>query len=83
MEIIGKQFIDGRRSAESGITFSSCDAATGETLPCTFFICQPAVVVARMTSGAVSILPLFRQKVAILLPVILSGEHVQIVLISG
>ncbi|GFO67128.1 2,5-dioxovalerate dehydrogenase [Geomonas limicola] len=37
MEIVGKQFIDGKRVAESGITFSSYDAATGEALPYTFF----------------------------------------------
>src|SRR5512138_989361 len=37
MEIIGKQFIDGKRVAQSGDRFSSFDAASGEELPYTFF----------------------------------------------
>ena len=53
MEIIGKQFIDGRRSAESGITFSSYDAATGEALPYTFFKATEAEVLqASAAAGA-------------------------------
>ena len=37
MKIIGKQFIDGERVAQSASTFSSVDAATGTALPYTFF----------------------------------------------
>ncbi|HEY5973255.1 MAG TPA: hypothetical protein VIU41_00795, partial [Geobacteraceae bacterium] len=37
MKIIGKQFIDGQRVAQSGSTFSSMEAATGAPLPYTFF----------------------------------------------
>ena len=33
MDIFGKQFIDGKREASSGITFVACDAVSGETLP--------------------------------------------------
>lgn len=37
MEILGKQFIDGKRVAESGDTFVSYDAVSGEELPHRFF----------------------------------------------
>jgi alpha-ketoglutaric semialdehyde dehydrogenase len=37
MKIIGKQFIDGQRIAQSGSTFSSIEAATGAALPYSFF----------------------------------------------
>jgi NADP-dependent aldehyde dehydrogenase len=44
MKIIGKQFIDGRRVAQSGSTFSSIEAATGAALPHTFFQATEAEV---------------------------------------
>lgn len=37
MEILGKQFIDGKREASSGVTFFSYDAVSGEALPHRFF----------------------------------------------
>jgi len=44
MEIIGKQFIDGKRIAESDTRFSSYEAATGEPLPYTFYKATEAEV---------------------------------------
>ncbi|HBA71995.1 MAG: ketoglutarate semialdehyde dehydrogenase [Geobacteraceae bacterium GWC2_55_20] len=37
MNIIGKQFINGQRVAQSKVAFSSSDASTGAALPYTFF----------------------------------------------
>ena len=37
MKIIGNQFIDGKRVAQSGISFSSIEAASGSVLPFSFF----------------------------------------------
>lgn len=37
MNIIGKQFINGQRIAESDVTFSSFDATNGTALPFKFF----------------------------------------------
>jgi NADP-dependent aldehyde dehydrogenase len=57
MKIIGKQFIDGQRVAQSGATFSSIEAATGTALPHTFFQATEAEVqqaVAVATAASVS-----------------------------
>ncbi|GAM07950.1 alpha-ketoglutaric semialdehyde dehydrogenase [Geobacter sp. OR-1] len=53
MEILGKQFIDGKRSEESGTRFCSLDAATGEPLEYEFFVATDAEISrAAATAGA-------------------------------
>ncbi|MBT0665536.1 aldehyde dehydrogenase (NADP(+)) [Geobacter pelophilus] len=60
MEIVGKQFIDGKRSAESETRFFAYDAATGEPLAYRFFAATDAEVArAAAVAGAAS--PAYRK----------------------
>lgn len=52
MQIIGTQFINGRRTAASGDRFSSFDAATGEALPYAFFEASEAEVAQAAAAAA-------------------------------
>ena len=51
MEIIGKQFIDGQRVAQSASTFPAIEAATGAALPYTFFQAGEAEVQAAVAAA--------------------------------
>lgn len=53
MNVIGKQFIDGKRVASSEKTFTSYDAATGEPLPFTFYQATETDIAA-VTAAAMS-----------------------------
>lgn len=59
MDILGKQFIDGERTAESETRFSSHDAATGEPLPYEFFVATDAEI-SRAAAAAAAAFPLYR-----------------------
>lgn len=59
MEILGKQFIDGKRTAESEARFSSHDAATGEPLPYEFFAATDAEI-SRAAAAAAAAYPVYR-----------------------
>lgn len=59
MEILGKQFIDGKRIAESEARFSSHDAATGEPLPYEFFAATGAEI-SRAAAAAAAAFPVYR-----------------------
>lgn len=52
MDILGKQFIDGRRVAESEETFVSYDAVSGEQLPHRFFFSTEAEVKSAAEAAA-------------------------------
>ncbi len=52
MEILGKQFVDGKRLAASVTPFFSRDAATGETLPYEFFPATETEISAAATAAA-------------------------------
>lgn len=60
MNIIGKQFINGQRIAESNVTFSSIDATNGTALPGTFFEATKAEV-QQAVAAATAAFSLFRQ----------------------
>lgn len=59
MEIQGKQFIDGKRTAESTDSFFSYEAATGEQLPYEFFAATDAEI-SRAAAAAAAAFPLYR-----------------------
>lgn len=59
MDILGKQFIDGERTAESKIRFFSYDAATGEPLPHEFFAATDAEISCAAAAAAAAY-PVYR-----------------------
>jgi NADP-dependent aldehyde dehydrogenase len=60
MDIIGKQFIDGKRSAAAGEVFLSYAAATGEALPFTFYQATEREI-EEAVAAAVRAYPVYRQ----------------------
>lgn len=59
MTVLGKQFIDGERFAESDSWFASCDAATFEPLPYRFFAATDAEI-SRAAAAAAASFPVYR-----------------------
>jgi len=52
MDILVKQFIDGKRIAESGVSFVACDAVSGEALPHKIFAATEAEVKSAAEAAA-------------------------------
>ena len=60
MTILGTQFIDGKRTAGSGATFASYDAASGAALPYRFF-CATETEVRSAAEAAARAYPAYRK----------------------